>query len=287
MAENPSHDVAGFLAEAVTESAYLFFEPAPGVVDLGVVCVGRERCDVDYRIVRDDFAYYCVEVVVAGRGRVSLGGTVSLLDSGSVFAYGPGVPHVIESEPNYPLEKYFFDFSGARALSILQSCDLWQQGVRRLTRTLGVEECFLQLQEASRIGGGRGTRMGALVMEILLLRIGEASRDAQVSPSTAELRYEACRRVIEEDFLSLQNLSEVAAACHLGRAYLCRLFKRYAEESPYHLLVRCKMEYAAGRMRHAGIRVRAAAAEVGFADPYHFSRTFKRILGVSPSRYLT
>lgn len=35
-----------------------------------------------------------------------------------------------------------------------------------------------------------------------------------------------------------------------------------------------------------GLSVAAAAAEVGYADPYYFSRMFKRTLGLSPRDHL-
>lgn len=36
----------------------------------------------------------------------------------------------------------------------------------------------------------------------------------------------------------------------------------------------------------AGLAVSAAAAEVGYSDPYYFSRMFKRTLGLSPRDHL-
>ena len=36
----------------------------------------------------------------------------------------------------------------------------------------------------------------------------------------------------------------------------------------------------------AGLSVSAAAAEVGYGDPYYFSRMFKRTLGLSPRDHM-
>lgn len=275
-----------FLATAVTESSYCFFASAPGSVDLGVVCAGRERCAPDYAIRRDSFPYYCLEVVSGGRGRVGLGEGSFPLEPGVVFAYGPGIFHTLESDPNHPLEKVFIDFQGCRAESLLREAGLWQPSPRRLTRSVDLEGSFHQLQEASRIKGDAGIRMAALVVELLLLRIGEAGRDGTIPFSSAELRYEECRQLIESDYLTLHTLADIASACHLDRTYLCRLFARFGTVSPVQLLVLRKMEHAAGRMRHAGVKVSVAGEEVGYGDPYHFSRVFKRLLGVSPKHYL-
>ena len=45
---------------------------------------------------------------------------------------------------------------------------------------------------------------------------------------------------------------------------------------------RRRMRLAAERLRLPGARVKQVAAELGFADAFHFSRVFKAELGVSP-----
>ena len=46
------------------------------------------------------------------------------------------------------------------------------------------------------------------------------------------------------------------------------------------------MAQAARRLQSPGILVKHVAEELGFADPFHFSRTFKRVFGVSPGRFI-
>jgi AraC-like DNA-binding protein len=46
-----------------------------------------------------------------------------------------------------------------------------------------------------------------------------------------------------------------------------------------------KMNHAAELITRANFSVKAAAVEVGFEDPYHFSRVFKRVHGVAPSLF--
>jgi AraC-like DNA-binding protein len=45
------------------------------------------------------------------------------------------------------------------------------------------------------------------------------------------------------------------------------------------------MEAAGRRLRDSDRAVAEIAAEVGFADPFHFSRAFKRVMGVAPRGY--
>lgn len=78
----------------------------------------------------------------------------------------------------------------------------------------------------------------------------------------------------------------MAEACFVDQAYLSRLFKRFAEESPLHLLTRLKMGKAAELLITRGLLVKQAAEETGFPDPYHFSRVFKRVYGIPPETFI-
>ncbi len=71
----------------------------------------------------------------------------------------------------------------------------------------------------------------------------------------------------------------------MDRAYLCRLFRRYDHQTPHQFLMRRKMHLAAERLQQSDLLVKQVAAQLGFADPFHFSRTFKRVLGLSPEAF--
>ena len=50
----------------------------------------------------------------------------------------------------------------------------------------------------------------------------------------------------------LNSLDQVARECHVDRAYLCRLFRRYDRQTPYRFLTRQKMHLAAERLLDPG-----------------------------------
>ena len=68
-------------------------------------------------------------------------------------------------------------------------------------------------------------------------------------------------------------------------AYICRLFNRYHDESPYRYLLRLRMEKAARLLLEPGASVKTVAAAMGYKDPFHFSRVFKSVHQVPPSRF--
>jgi AraC-like DNA-binding protein len=64
--------------------------------------------------------------------------------------------------------------------------------------------------------------------------------------------------------------------------------KRFVAEvgmPPLGYLLFCKMERAKALLQ-GRYSVKQAGAEVGMQDPYHFSKQFKNIVGMSPSAYV-
>jgi AraC-like DNA-binding protein len=51
-------------------------------------------------------------------------------------------------------------------------------------------------------------------------------------------------------------------------------------------VLHCKKERAKELLREQDYTVRQAGVEVGMQDPYHFSKQFKNIVGISPSAFM-
>ncbi len=251
---------------------------------LSVVCAGCERCTPDYRIRRDTFPYYGLEFVAGGEGAVTLRGQTCRLVPGTIFSYGPGIPHHITTAPDQPLVKYFVDFAGTSAMRFLRAIPLPPGSVIQTSAPAEVMPIFDELIANGSKNTPQSLDICAALLEALLLKLAETRMPPGSVESAAFDTYQRCRRELEEHALEIRSLSELAERCHVDGAYLCRLFRRFEHESPYHRLMRLKMNHAAARMQESGTLVKHLAAELGFADPYHFSRTFKSVFGLSPTK---
>ena len=262
---------------------YLNLNPPTGH-RLTVVCGGWEHCTGDFRVERNDFPFLCVEFVAAGKGMLTLDGREWPLQRGSVFSYGPGCPHRITADAADPPVKYFLDFTGREGLELLRAGGLKPGNCRTVAEPEEVEEAFEQVLASGRKAGARAERILALKAEILL-RTLEESTAAGGGREQSFQTYLKCRDCIETRFLEFATAAEIAAVCHVHPAYLSRLFALHGHEPPYHALLRCRMTHAAALLDGGGRIVREVAEELGL-DPFHFSRVFKRVHGVSPAEFL-
>ncbi|UUZ84614.1 helix-turn-helix domain-containing protein [Paenibacillus sp. P26] len=67
--------------------------------------------------------------------------------------------------------------------------------------------------------------------------------------------------------------------------YLCQVFKKYAGTTINHYIHQLRRQRAKHLLLHTGKSVKEIAEEVGYRDPYFFSRMFKRIEGKAPQHF--
>jgi len=253
---------------------------------LVVVCGGGEHCAPDYRIHRNDFRFFGVEFVARGEGQLHLGGKSHDLVPGAVFAYGPGVAHDIQSHPDRPLVKYFVDFAGGEALALLKSPAPAPGQIVQTSAPEQVLQLFEDLIAAGLRQSALSGRICAAILRLMLLRVADTAAPLGSIGTMAFDTFQQCRQLIDAHYRDLHGLDDAADRCGVDPAYLCRLFARFDHQSPYQYLTRLKMRQAAERLQTPGMLAKQVAADMGFSDPFHFSRTFRRVFGVSPKRFV-
>ncbi len=81
------------------------------------------------------------------------------------------------------------------------------------------------------------------------------------------------------------TLEDLARRSGFSAQHLNRIFRRALGVTPLQYLARARMEQAARLLRDGRLTVRAIARNLGFDDPYYFSRVFTQHYGHSPARY--
>ena len=82
------------------------------------------------------------------------------------------------------------------------------------------------------------------------------------------------------------SLAEMAAISRMPMETFRKRFVSEVGMPPLSYVLHCKMERAKELLREQDYTVRQAGVEVGMQDPYHFSKQFKNIVGISPSAFM-
>jgi AraC family transcriptional regulator len=81
------------------------------------------------------------------------------------------------------------------------------------------------------------------------------------------------------------DIASIAAAVDVHPVHLARVFRRHHNCSPGEFLRRVRIQRACSLLAESGESLSAIAYETGYADQSHFTRHFKRAVGVTPGAY--
>lgn len=90
---------------------------------------------------------------------------------------------------------------------------------------------------------------------------------------------------IVENLSERVTLDDLAQVIGLSRFHFARQFRRSTGESPMRYVQRCRVEYAKGLLRHSELLLTEIAVNVGFCDQSHFSRSFRKLVGMTPREF--
>lgn len=112
--------------------------------------------------------------------------------------------------------------------------------------------------------------------EVLTERRGLRSARDRVAASIEELRRDSSRAY---------RLEELASAAGMSVTHYCAHFRKVAGFAPIDFLIRLRVQHACRLLDTSRLTIAEIAAIVGYADPYYFTRCFRRVMGCSPQRY--
>lgn len=124
--------------------------------------------------------------------------------------------------------------------------------------------------------------------QILLLGRAREGTEAQPHPALADgIDDDRVRRAVllmEQNVARPMPIAEIAQRVNLSARQLERLFQTVLDVCPARFYRTLRVRYAQWLLDHTDRSVTDIALDAGFADCAHFSRQFKELHGVTPSR---
>jgi AraC family transcriptional regulator len=105
-------------------------------------------------------------------------------------------------------------------------------------------------------------------------------------PGALDMRaFRQVREYIDANLGARIFLDDLARVAGVSRFHFARQFRLRTRESPMGYVMRARIEHAKAQLRETSAKIADIAATLGFADQSHFTRTFKRLTGISPSAF--
>ena len=164
----------------------------------------------------------------------------------------------------------------AREFSLRLDCSVHVHGGSLSALMMKIYDEFRHLDSASPVA------IQGLTMEML----AAVSRNNSNPPDRRPQRWLArAEEYLRESFTEHLSLAHVASAAGIHPVYLAREFRRFHGCTIGEHIRRLRVERARRQLSSSDESLATIAAGSGFSDQSHFSRTFKRLMGMTPARY--
>ena len=99
-------------------------------------------------------------------------------------------------------------------------------------------------------------------------------------------RLKIARQYMDDEFLHVDEISQVASFCNMSAFHFFRSFKQAYGVSPYQYLLNKRLGLAKDLIKKADMNITHIAAHCNFPDVFTFSKAFKRHFKVTPSSFI-
>jgi AraC-like DNA-binding protein len=128
----------------------------------------------------------------------------------------------------------------------------------------------------------RESRLLWMLTQLILRHADGCSALRLAGPETVVVN--RIRSYLNDRFAEPIRLEQLASLANLSAFHLLRVFRNAVGLPPHAYLIQVRLARAK-RLLQAGQPIAEVAAQTGFVDQSHFSRHFKRVVGVPPGSY--
>ena len=91
--------------------------------------------------------------------------------------------------------------------------------------------------------------------------------------------------VIEHNLIDQISLHDIARKAGVSSNHLIKLFRTHLDTTPIHRLWNLRVQRGAELLRSTVLNISEVSDQAGFRSPFHFSRSFRKTYGFSPSEF--
>ena len=194
-------------------------------------------------------------------------------------ASGVRKEEILENNTSMPVKRYYFALE--RNVYIEQMFHLDELEIVHLPDPPAVLKCIMEIGEIVR----RGNNCPAEELSILLFRfltlITRGRREYGVCQGDYEQQIEAVRR-FPQNYPTLKSLEN---AFRVSAATLRKIFLRNTGKNPIDFVVYSRLRNSCWMLTNSELAIREIAVLNGYSSAAFYTRSFKKVVGVSPSQY--
>lgn len=228
---------------------------------------------------------YIIHYILRGKGTLELGNRHFCVSAGQSFLICPYQVVRYAPDPDDPWEYVWVDFMGQDAADYVEQTGMKE--AHPVSDPLPPDTLLPYFDRLRRLDLYRKnkTEANALLLAILSVYADAIPPAQRREPESEDSRLSEALTLIASRYHHPDFHTEtISRTLSVSRTTLLRLFRRKLNQSPGEYLQSYRLNQSC-KMLRLGMSVKHTALSCGYADPFYYSRAFKKTYGVSPSEY--
>jgi AraC family transcriptional regulator len=224
-----------------------------------------------------EFSHFCF--VLSGNYKEKIGARLFEREPAALVFYPPDVSHAEEHLTN---GRHFLVEIDSKGLEKVR-----EYGASLDEPAILSEDSSLWLATRMYKEFSERDEFSALALESISIEllIAASRKRSKLSESKPPHFLEKAKEFLHENFSTPTGLNELAKSVNIHPTHLARVFRQFENCTAGDYVRKIRIENARKRMLSTDESLVEIALETGFADQTHFTRSFKRITGITPTEF--
>jgi len=256
--------------------------------DLNVYRCGIQKCKPEYTWgpgVRDHFI---VHYILSGAGTFSVQNKSYRLCARDGFVIFPDQLVTYSADKDNPWTYSWVGFHGLKAESYLIKAGFSKDDpVFTYEKDEKLSDCLNSMISCARLSTPSELMLLGYLYIFLSLLIDNGRRETAQNPGAGN-HDKYIRRAIEfisKNYSGEISIHDLASRLGIDRSFLYTVFIKHLNMSPQDFLIRFRIDRAVELMENTSLSIGDISRSVGYDDPLHFSKIFRKKKGISPSLF--
>jgi AraC-like DNA-binding protein len=228
---------------------------------------------------------YSLHYIHKGKGKFEINGHTYNLSAGQGFLIVPNRIVRYEPDDDDPWSYSWIGFNGYKADSYLRQAGLSLNQPIFEAKSDDLIECFARMGEIQSSRLAKIMRYTSTLYLVLYHLIDQFPQDSDSRRDSRQIYIQTAMDFIADQYANSISIAEIAEHVGLDQSYLGAIFKSQVQMTLQQFLIQYRIERACAFMEARQLTINQIAHSVGYENTLSFSRTFRKIKGVSPSEY--
>jgi AraC-like DNA-binding protein len=238
--------------------------------------------DSSYFIKREPSPCFIIEYILSGHGYLEINGEKYKLNPGDAYIIHPGDFCTYYADKNDPYKKYWVNFAADFFFTdMLKGYDIEDRVFRGIDLTGFFDDLF-KLEEISDTNDNLFIPASKLIFGVIMDIASH--KETETGASSRNIAFKV-RNILCASLSTHITIDDVAKKLYRSKNDINRQFKKQYDKTPHNFLIEMRI----GKAKNMLVNSRKTIAEIAnflcFSSEFHFSNTFKKKVGISPSEF--